>query len=157
MKPFKNLWSCRVALPALAALCGLSIAFAPTSAAHANQDHSGKVQVRLTTKGAAGQTVWVRPDSPEARRARAIESRPAPVRAAEVAAPGTPADSSLCRPMRVYNFKGAKSYLVPKGMKLLRCVGANGKRAKGAPYCTADLPCADGPRCAMKMTCATDA
>lgn len=108
MKPFKNLWPCRVALLALAVLGGLSIAFAP-------------------------------------------------VRAAGVAAPGAPADSSLCRPMRVYNLKGAKSYLVPKGMKLLRCAGANGKRAKGTPYCDADMACANEPRCVLKMTCATDA
>ena len=63
-------------------------------------------------------------------------------------------NATVCRPLQVRNTKGAKSYYAPKGHRLIRCAATNGTAAKGAPYCTADLPCANGAVCDMKMTCA---
>ena len=111
---------------------------------------SSQVQVRRYTKGAAGPLVTVRSDSSEARRVSrevntASSTQSVPVAANTFAAP--------CRPFEVRSTKGAKSYVALKSGRLIRCAGADGKKDKGAVHCTADLPCANGPRCTIKMTC----
>lgn len=63
--------------------------------------------------------------------------------------------AAVCRPLQVRNTKGAKSFYVAKGQHLIRCAGADGKKGRGVSHCTADLPCANGSVCNMKMTCAT--
>jgi len=117
------------------------------------------VLVHPITKGSSGAG-WVRVPA-NSRRARqasgtagAIDTAPATMQAVAQTAPalGEGDTGNICRPVKFFNNKGARS--VAPGQKLIRCAGSDGKRASGAPYCTADLPCANGSVCSMKMTCA---
>jgi len=140
----------------LAATVAPQAARAEDNSANTNESW---VLVHPTTKGSSGAG-WVRvpANSRTAHRARgmvrAINPAPATMQMVAQTAPALAQGdaNTICRPVKFYNNKGARS--VYPGQKLIRCAGSDGKRASGAPYCTADLPCANGSVCPIKMTCA---